>query len=194
MLRRLSVQRAQSHAVNKTIQPGPTPSAIRLASQDELPRTGAFFLPAHGNPETFPRSEKIEVATADASYSTSLSLDDGTLVPQDGQTVMAVFDPLKSLGASASARSFPGSERQFKGTGNLWRPWCGCPSEGSALSESRTSNVLFGTNLFLIGAVASDPEFKRSVPVPVGFAQSTLSVPRLTAPCSTLGCGTIPRR
>ena len=38
--------------------------------------------------------------------------------------------------------------------------------------------TLFGTNLFLIGAVASDSEFKRSVPVPVGFAQSTLSVPR----------------
>ena len=42
--------------------------------------------------------------------------------------------------------------------------------------------TLFGTNLFLIGAVASDSEFKRSVPVPVGFAQSTLSVPRPDGP------------
>jgi hypothetical protein len=38
--------------------------------------------------------------------------------------------------------------------------------------------TLYGTNLFLIISVASDPEFKHSVPVPVGFAESTLSVPR----------------
>ena len=38
--------------------------------------------------------------------------------------------------------------------------------------------VLSGTNLFLISSVASDPEFAHSVPVPEGFADSTLSVPR----------------
>jgi hypothetical protein len=38
--------------------------------------------------------------------------------------------------------------------------------------------VLYGTNLFLIAAVGSDLEFKRSVPVPTGFAESTLNVPR----------------
>jgi hypothetical protein len=38
--------------------------------------------------------------------------------------------------------------------------------------------ILSGANLFLISSVASDPEFKHSVPVPEGFADSTLSVPR----------------
>jgi hypothetical protein len=168
--------------LNKTIQPGPTPSAIRLASQDELPQDGklSFFLHTE-IPETFPRSEKIEVATADASYSASLSLDDGTLVPQDGQTVMAVFDPLKSLGASAF-----GPLRFRAVSGNLkgdWQPLATLVRL-PILKEVRCPEspdqqcTLFGTNLFLIGAVASDPEFKRSVPVPVGFAQSTLSAPR----------------
>ena len=168
--------------LNKTIQPGPTPSAIRLGSQDELPQDGklSFFLHTE-IPETFPRSEKIEVATADASYSASLSLDDGTLVPQDGQTVMAVFDPLKSLGASAF-----GPLRFRAVSGNLkgdWQPLATLVRL-PILKEVRCPEgpdqqcTLFGTNLFLIGAVASDPEFKRSVPVPVGFAQSTLSAPR----------------
>ena len=38
--------------------------------------------------------------------------------------------------------------------------------------------VLSGTNLFLIDSVASDPQFERSVPVPTGFAEQTITVPR----------------
>jgi hypothetical protein len=38
--------------------------------------------------------------------------------------------------------------------------------------------ALHGSNLFLISSVASDPEFTHSVPVPTGFAESTLNVPR----------------
>jgi hypothetical protein len=37
---------------------------------------------------------------------------------------------------------------------------------------------LSGTNLFLIDSVASDPQFTHTVPVPVGFVDLTLSVPR----------------
>jgi len=168
--------------LNKTIQLGPTPSAIRLGNQDELPQDGklSFFLHME-IPETFPRSEKIEVATADGSYSVLLGLDEGTLIAQDAQTVMAILDPLKSLGASAFGplrfRAVSGkSQGDWQALATLVR----LPT----LKEVRCPEspdqqcTLYGTNLFLIGAVASDPEFKRSVPVPVGFAQSTLSVPR----------------
>jgi hypothetical protein len=168
--------------LNQTIQPGPVPSAIRLGSQNELPQDGkiSFFLNVEV-PEAFTRAEKIEVATADASYSASLSLDDGTLIPQDAHTVMAVFDPLKSFGPSAFGplrfRAVQGNAR------GDWQPLAslvrlpllkevGCPES----PDQQCS--LYGTNLFLIGAVASDPEFKHSVPVPAGFAQSSLSVPR----------------
>jgi hypothetical protein len=37
---------------------------------------------------------------------------------------------------------------------------------------------LSGSNLFLIDSVASDPQFTHAISVPVGFADSTLSVPR----------------
>jgi hypothetical protein len=168
--------------LNKTVQLGPTPSAIRLGSQDELPQDGkvSFFLKAE-IPETFPRSEKIEVATADASYSVSLGLDEGTLIAQDAQTVMAVLDPLKSLGASAfGPLRFRAVSGKSQGD---WQPLATLVRLPT-LKEVRCPEspdqqcTLYGANLFLIGAVASDPEFKRSVPVPVGFAQSALSVPR----------------
>jgi hypothetical protein len=168
--------------LNQTIQPGPAPTAIRLGNQDELPQDGkiSFFLSVEV-PETFTRSEKIEVATADGSYSVSLSVDDGTLVPQDAHTVMAIFDPLKSFGPSAFGplrfRAVEGNARgDWQPLANLVRlpilKEVGCPEAPDKQC------ALNGTNLFLISSVASDPEFKHSVPVPTGFAESTLSVPR----------------
>ncbi|MGA9799543.1 MAG: hypothetical protein WBQ68_11070 [Terriglobales bacterium] len=168
--------------LNQTIQAGPVPTAIRLGSQDELPQDGkiSFFLNVEV-PETFTRSEKVEVATADGSYSVSLNLDDGTLIPQDAHTVMAVFDPLKSFGPAAF-----GPLRFRAVQGNLrgdWQPLAnlvrlpvlkevGCPEAPDKPC------ALHGSNLFLISSVASDPEFTHSVPVPTGFAESTLNVPR----------------
>jgi hypothetical protein len=38
--------------------------------------------------------------------------------------------------------------------------------------------TLFGTNLFLIDSVASDAQFTHNVPVPVGFVDNSLPVPR----------------
>jgi hypothetical protein len=168
--------------LNQTIQPGPAPTAIRLGNPDELPQDGKilFFLSVEV-PETFTRAQKIEVATADGSYSVALSVDDRTLVPQDAHTVMAIFDPLRSFGPSAFGplrfRAVEGNARgDWQPLANLVRlpvlKEVGCPE---ALDKPCALN---GTNLFLISAVASDPEFKHSVPVPTGFAESTLSVPR----------------
>ena len=168
--------------LNQTVQPGPAPTAIRLGNHDELPQDGklSFFVNVE-IPETFTRAEKIEVATADASYSVSLSLDDGTLVLQDAHTVMAVFDPLKSFGPSAFGplrfRAVQGNAQgDWQPLANLVRlpvlKEVGCPEAPDKQC------ALYGTNLFLISSVASDPEFKHSVPVPTGFAESTLSVPR----------------
>jgi hypothetical protein len=168
--------------LNQTIQAGPVPTAIRLGSQDELPQDGkiSFFLNVEV-PESFTRSEKVEVATADGSYSVSLSLDDGALIPQDAHTVMAVFDPLKSFGPAAfGPLRFRAVQGNFRGD---WQPLAnlvrlpvlkevGCPEAPDKPC------ALHGSNLFLISSVASDPEFTHSVPVPTGFAESTLNVPR----------------
>jgi hypothetical protein len=168
--------------LNKSIQPGPSPSTIRPGNQDQLPQDGklSFFLKTEV-PETFPRNQKVEVATADASYGVSLSLDDGSLVAQDAHTVMATVDPLKSFGPSAFG---PLRFRAVNGsTKGDWQPLATLV-RFPGLKEVRCPEspdkqcILSGTNLFLLSSVASDADFKHSVPVPEGFADSTLSVPR----------------
>ena len=168
--------------LNKSVQPATPPSAIQLGNQNQLPQEGklSFFLKTE-TPETFGRNQKIEVATADASYDVSLSLDDGSLVAQDAQTVMAVLDPLKSFGPSAfGPLRFRAVDVNAKGD---WQPLATLV-RFPALTHVRCPEspdkpcILSGTNLFLISSVASDPDFKHSVPVPEGFADSTLSVPR----------------
>jgi hypothetical protein len=172
--------------LNKTIQPGPAASAIQLGNPDELPQDGrvSFFLKAEV-PQTFSRAQKIEIATADGSYSSYLSLDDGGLIAQDAQTVMAVFDPLKSLGLSAfGPLRFRVVEGNAKGDWQALATLVRLP----VLKELRCPEspdkpcTLHGSNLFLIAAVGSDQEFKRSAPVPVGFGEASFSVPRPEGP------------
>src|SRR5579871_2195015 len=96
-------QRPAVSILTKSIQIEPAvPAAVRLGSQDELPQDGRlnFFLKTQV-PETFPATEKIEVATADESFKVLLSFKDGNLTMQDSKTVLAVLDPMKLLGPSA---------------------------------------------------------------------------------------------
>ena len=95
--------------------------------------------------------------------------------------MMATLDPLKSFGPSAfGPLRFRAVDGNAKGD---WQPLATLV-RFPALKEVRCPEspdkqcILSGANLFLISSVASDPEFKHSVPVPEGFADSTLSVPR----------------
>ncbi len=77
----------------------PAPSPIQLSSPADLP-LGArltFFLKSK---TPFPRTEQIELANADESLHTTLSVAAGSLVLQDAHTVFATFDPLKTFGPS----------------------------------------------------------------------------------------------
>ncbi len=99
----VDAQRPAVNILTKSIQLDPSaPPAVRLGSQEELPQDGhlSFFLKTQV-PETFPASEKIEVATADESFRVLLSFKDGNLTMQDAKTVLAVLDPMKLLGPSA---------------------------------------------------------------------------------------------
>lgn len=169
--------------LRKTIQAGPAPAPVRLGNQDLLPQDGrlSFFLKTE-IPDKFPRSEKIEVATPDESFQTLLSVEDGNLVLQDTQSVLAILDPLKNFGPSAFGRLRfrPVSDDGRKGD---WQPLATLVRIPS-LKEVRCPDSpdqpcqLIGSNLFLIVAVASDPQFSRSLPVPSGFTEATLTVPR----------------
>jgi hypothetical protein len=169
--------------LSKSVQRGPGSSAIRFGNDDELSQGGrlTFFVKAEV-PEKFSHDEKIEVATADESFHVMLSEADGNLVLQDSQTVLAFLDPTKSLGASAFGplRFRPVDADGAKGD---WTPLINLVRIPS-VKEIRCPDSpdkqckLTGTNLFLIDSVASDPQFSHTVPVPAGFVDSTLSVPR----------------
>ena len=171
--------------VSKSVQmpQGATGSAIRLANPDDLPQNGrlSFFVKAE-IPATFSRSEKIEVAAADDSFHVLLSFTDGSLTLQDPKTIVAVLDPLKNFGPSAFGplRFRP---LDANGVAGDWQPLVNlvrvptlkeirCPDSPDKQCKLR------GANLFLIDSVASDAAFTHAVPVPVGFADSTLAVPR----------------
>jgi len=169
--------------LSKSVQRGPGSSAIRFGNEDELSQGGrlSFFVKAEV-PEKFSHNEKIEVATADESFHVLLSEADGNLVLQDSQTVLASLDPTKSFGSSAFGplRFRPVDADGAKGD---WAPLVNLVRIPS-VKEIRCPDSpdkqckLTGTNLFLIDSVASDSQFSHTVPVPAGFVDSTLSVPR----------------
>lgn len=169
--------------ISKSVQPGSARSSIHLEDQEELPQDGrlSFFLKTEV-PESFPRNEKIEVASVDDSFHVSLSVAEGSLILQNSETVLAVLDPLKSFGPSAfGALRFRPVE--IDGENGDWQPLATlvriptlkevrCPSGPDKQCR------LIGSNLFLIDSVASDPQFTHAISVPIGFPDSTLSVPR----------------
>ena len=160
-----------------------SPQAIHLGNPDDLPTSGriVFFVKAV-SPEAFPRTQKIEVAAADESFKTVLSLTDSTLVLQDAQTALGVLDPTKTFGASAfgplrfRAIDANGTEGDWQNLGTLVRV--------PALKEIRCpvatakTCVLTGSDLFLLSAVSTSPDFDDGAQVPGGFTGTTLEVPR----------------
>ncbi|HXY49064.1 MAG TPA: hypothetical protein VEI01_06400 [Terriglobales bacterium] len=169
--------------LSKTIQNGPTPSAIRLANSEELPQDGqiSFFLKTEV-PTTFPRNEKIEVGTEDGATSALFSLANGTLFLEDPQTVLITLQPMKSFGPSVFG---PLRFRPVGGNGEMgdWQPLVKLVRI-PILKEIRCPDsldkpcTLVGQSLFLLDSVASDPQFVHTVVVPGSFVDSGLSVPR----------------
>jgi hypothetical protein len=157
-------------------------SNIQLADPNDLPQNNklTFSLKAQ-SPATFSRDEKIEVATVDASYSTMLSMADGTLTLQDTKTALASLNPAKAFGASAFG---PLRFRLIDGNGaeGDWQPLATlvrlpdlqdlkCP----AISDQPCK--LTGSNLFLVDSVSGDAQFSHPVQVPDGFPGGVLPVP-----------------
>ena len=175
--------RPRVQLVSKSLQTAGGTSLIRFVKADALPQDAkiSFFLKAEV-PSEFSRQEKIEIATTDGAFSTTLSLADGSLVQQDTGSVLGLFDPLKSFGPAAyGPLQFRAVETN--GAKGDWQPLATlvrvptlkevrCPDE----AEKKCS--LKGTNLFLLDSVSADSQFKNSVPVPAGFVTDSLPVPR----------------
>lgn len=158
-----------------------TGSNIELANQDELPQDATLTFSVRAeSPAAFSRREQIEVATEDEAFSATLTLDNGGMTLENSQVALATLDPAKAFGGSAFG---PLKFRIVEnGTAGDWQPLATlvrlpelhdlkCPSDAS--EDCRLS----GSNLFLVDAVASDPQFANPVQVPDGFPGYVLPVP-----------------
>ena len=150
--------------LSKSVQldPAGPPATVRLENDGELPQDARlnFFLKTLV-PENFAPAEKIEVATADESFSVMLSEKDGNLTPQDSKTIFGVLDPMKLLGPSAFG---PLKFRPVdaEGTDGDWQPLVTLVRipvlEGVRCAKAAEKQcTLDGDKLFLIDAVSSNP-------------------------------------
>lgn len=156
-------------------------SNIQLANQDELPQDARLTFSIRAKtPPAFSRGEKIEVATADEAFGTTLSLDNGGMTLENSTVALATLDPAKAFGGSAFG---PLKFRVVdNGTNGDWQPLATlvrlpvlhdlkCPV--GADQRCRLS----GSNLFLVDSISSDPQFANPVQVPDGFPGYVLPVP-----------------
>ncbi len=158
------------------------PATVHLGSDDELPQDGRlnFFLKTQV-PETFPSTEKIEVATADEAFRVLLSFKDGNLTLQDSKTVFAILDPMKLLGPSAFG---PLKFRPVtaEGTDGDWQPLVDLVripmlTGIRCVPAPEKQCTLNGDKLFLLDSVSTDADFVNSVTVPEGFVEDALAIP-----------------
>jgi hypothetical protein len=157
------------------------PSPVHLGSPDDLPvdRRLVFFLRSQV-PAEFPRDEKIEVAAADGSFRTFLSLADGSLMLEDAKTALGILEPLARFGSSAfgplrlRAVEADGAAGDWISLGTLVRlpgfKELHCPHTAAKLC------TVMGTNLFLAEAISATPEFD-DADLPTEFTGTQLNVP-----------------
>jgi hypothetical protein len=168
--------------MNKSVHSDGPASVVQLSSQDELPEHAklTFFVQAV-TPSSFPRDQKIEVASNDSSFSTTLRVGEGGIVLQDSKTALVTLDPTKAFGGSAFGplRFRPISS---EGTQGDWQPLATLVRVPQLKElkcvEGAPLCTLVGTDLFLLDQVGIDAQLANAVTVPEGFGEATLSVPR----------------
>jgi hypothetical protein len=170
--------------LGKSIEPSTaaTNSNIELTNQDELPQDSRVTFSVRAvSPAVFAYDQKIEVATADETFSTTLTLTNGGMTLENSKVAVATFDPGKAFGGSAfgplqfrvvTAAGVPGDWQKL---GTLVRlpvlKELKCPSTPDIACK------LSGSNLFLVDSISNDPGFAHPVQVPDGFPGYTMPVP-----------------
>src|SRR3954454_7732938 len=156
-------------------------SNIELASADQLPQDAKLTFSVRAQtPATFARDEQIEVAMADESASTALSIANGGITLENSKVAVATLDPMKALGSSAFGPLI--FRTLVNGVAGDWQPLATlvrlpvlrelkCPASAELACK------LSGANLSLVQAVSSDADFKHAVEVPDGFPGYSLPVP-----------------
>lgn len=153
---------------------------LSLGAKDEIPLSGKLTFVVQTK-DAFPRSQSIEVATADGSVHTSVSILSNNLVLQDDHTAVATVDPLRAFGQSAFGKLQvrPVAE---DGTSGDWTQ-LGTLVRTPQITAIRCTTVdaptcaIDGRNFFLVQSFGAAKDFAKSADVPTGFAENTFSVP-----------------
>jgi hypothetical protein len=157
-------------------------SPVHMGSADDVP-LGArlvFFLKSVV-PQNFPRNENVEVAAADGSFRTVLSMADGSLMLEDAKTALGTVEPLARFGSSAFG---PVRARAISANGVAgdWMP-LGTLVRVPGFKELRCTHAaakpctLTGTNLFLAESISSAEDFTNATEIPTDFTGGQLVVP-----------------
>jgi hypothetical protein len=159
----------------------PNNTAIHLADQDDLPADQQLTFSLKSD-APFPRTGQLEIANADETLHTTLSVASGNLVLQNHHTLLATLDPLKAFGTSAFGPLRFRAVAPDGATGD-WLPLVTlvrlptlkdlhCPS------DQTQPCVVTGSSLYLVDSIATDPDFTTPTTVPEGFIGNSLSLPR----------------
>jgi hypothetical protein len=157
-----------------------TAMPVTLSAKDDIPLNGRLTFVVQSK-DVFPRTQSIEIATADGSVHTSLSLAANNLVLQDEHTAIATLDPLKAFGQSAFGKLQMRPVAQ-DGTPGDWTP-LGVLVRTPQITAIHCSAAnaptctLDGSNLFFVQSFAAAKDFAKPVAVPTGFAENTFPVP-----------------
>ncbi len=153
---------------------------ITLGGKDEIPLQGKLTFVVTTK-DVFPRTQKIEVATANEGVKTMLSLADSNLVLQDDHTAVVTLDPLKAFGQSAFGPlamrpvAADGSAGDWTRLGVLVRT----PeiSEVKCTTADAPTCTVDGKNIFLVQSFSAASDFAKPTDVPTGYAQGDFAVP-----------------
>ena len=153
---------------------------VALGAKDDIPLDGKLVFVVQTK-DVFPRSQTIEVATADGSVHTTLSLESNSLVLQDEHTAVATLNPLKAFGESAFGKlamrpvAADGTPGDWTELGILVRTphitSVECTTADAPLCKAE------GDHFFFVQAFSGAKDFSQPVDVPTGYADSSFSVP-----------------
>jgi hypothetical protein len=169
--------------IGKSVEPSFSDSGshIQLANDDELPqRAQLTFSVRAKSPAEFGRDEMLQIATADGSYSTTLSLANGGITLENRSVAIANLDPSRAFGPSAFG------PLQFRVVaGGVTGDWQSLATlvrlpklhELVCPATRELACKLSGSALFLVDSISIDPRFEHPVQVPDGFPGYDLPVP-----------------
>jgi hypothetical protein len=156
---------------------------VTLGAKDDIPLEGKLTFVVQTK-EAFPRTQTVEVATADGAVKTSLSLANNDLVLQDEHTAVATLDPLKAFGQSAFGK-LQMRPVAADGTAGSWTP-LGTLVRSPVITAIKCTTAdaptctVEGSKLFLVQAFGAGKDAGKTVDVPTGFADGSFAVPTPT--------------